>query len=206
MKQNFNMIYQMSFENDSFLELQKFCTELISKEPEKIFDSIDFTSISENSLISLIQNDNLQMNEIRVWEHVLKWGIAQNPELSSDPSNYSNDDFNALRNTLQQCIPLIKFVKFTSKEFLNKVYPYKKIIPEELYEDLIKYFLDHDCNLKNINSKIITFQHAELISKWIDRLEITDEIKSSYVFRLMLRGSRDGFTPEKFHEICDNRS
>ena len=25
-----------------------------------------------------------------------------------------------------------------------------------------------------------------------------------YRFELLLRGSRDGFTPEKFHELCDN--
>ena len=35
MEQNFNLIYQTSFENDSFLELQKYCSELMSKEPEK---------------------------------------------------------------------------------------------------------------------------------------------------------------------------
>ena len=29
-------------------------------------------------------------------------GIAQNPELSSDPSSYSDDGFDALKNTLQQ--------------------------------------------------------------------------------------------------------
>ncbi|UZO06930.1 uncharacterized protein OCT59_027235 [Rhizophagus irregularis] len=56
-----------------------------------------------------------------------------------------------------------------------------------------------------INSKIITIQHAELISKWIDRLEITDEIEKAYKFQLLLRGSRDGFTPKTFHEICDNQ-
>ncbi|RGB21421.1 hypothetical protein C1646_778073 [Rhizophagus diaphanus] len=61
-------------------------------------------------------------------------------------------------------------------------------------------------SLKNIDSKIITIQHAELISKWIDRLEITDELKNSYDFKLILRGSRDGFTPVKFHEICNNKS
>ncbi|GES83734.1 carbohydrate-binding module family 13 protein [Rhizophagus clarus] len=221
MEQNFNLVYQTSYENNSFLELQKFCTELISKQPEKIFNSLDFTSISEKALISLIQLDNLQMNDVQIWDHVLKWGIAQNPELSSDPSNYSNDDFNALKSSLQQCFPFIKFTEFSSREFLNKVYPYKKIIPEDLYEYLIKYFLDHDYELKkksvpqlikrevkaeSIDSKIITIQHAELISKWIDRLEITDELKNSYEFKLILRGSRDGFTAEKFHEICDNKS
>ena len=134
----------MSFENDSFLDLQKFCTELISKQPEKFFNSPDFTSILENSLVALIQNDNLQMSGVQVWEHVLKWGIAQNPELSSDPSSYSKDDFNALKNTLQQCIPLIRFHNLTSKEFSEKVSPYKKIFPKELYKGLLKDFLNND--------------------------------------------------------------
>ncbi|RIA87323.1 hypothetical protein C1645_878100 [Glomus cerebriforme] len=144
-EQNFNLIYQTCFQNDSFLELQKYCTYLISKEPNKIFNSPNFSLIPEKLLISLIQHDNLQMSQVQVWEHVLKWGIAQNPELPSDSSSYSNDDFNSLKSTLQKCIPFIKFTKFTSKEFLNKVYPYKNIIPEELCDNLFKYFLDHDC-------------------------------------------------------------
>ncbi|RIA83357.1 hypothetical protein C1645_466916 [Glomus cerebriforme] len=149
MEQNFDLIYQTSFENDSFLELQKYCTDIISKEPNKIFNSPNFSLISEKLLISLIQNNHFQISEIQVWEHILKWGIAQNPELSSDLSSYSNDDFNALKNTLQKIIPFIKFTKFTSKEFLNKVYPYKKLIPEDLCDNLVKYFLDHNGNSYN---------------------------------------------------------
>src|SRR5436190_3661618 len=61
MEQNFGLIYKTSFENDSFMELQKFCTELMSKRPEKIFKSSDFISIPEKFLISLIQHDNLQI-------------------------------------------------------------------------------------------------------------------------------------------------
>ncbi|RIA96752.1 hypothetical protein C1645_871848 [Glomus cerebriforme] len=146
MEQNFNLIYQTCFENNSFLKLQKYCTDLISKEPNKIFNLPNFSLIPENLLISLIQNNNLQISEIQVWKHVLEWGLAQNPELSSDPSSYSNEDFKALKNTLRNCIPFIKFTKFTSKEFLNKAYPYKKIIPEEIYDNIFKYFLDYDCN------------------------------------------------------------
>ncbi|CAB4427797.1 unnamed protein product [Rhizophagus irregularis] len=208
----------------------------MSKEPEIIFKSPDFTSITERTLISIIQNDNLQIGEVQIWEHMLKWGIAQNPGLSSDPSGYSNDDFVALMNTLQQCIPFIKFIKFTSKEFLNKVYPYKMIMPERLFENLNRWFLNNDYNPSNklkprevkavsykmnnndynpnsnlesqiiIDSNIITIQHSELISKWVDKLKIEDEIKNLYEFKLIFRGSRDGFTPNKFHEICDNQS
>ena len=76
MEQNFNLVYKTSFENNSFLKLQKFCIELMSKEPEKIFNSIDFSSIPVKCLISLIQHENFHMSDIQVWEHVLKWGYC----------------------------------------------------------------------------------------------------------------------------------
>jgi hypothetical protein len=144
MEQNFNLIYQTSFENNSFLELQKYCTDLVSKNPDKIFKSLDLSSVPEKLLISLIQNDNLQISEVQVWENVLKWGLAQNPELSSNPSNYSKDDFTTLKNTLQRCIPFIRFYDLTSKEFFYNVVPYREILPEELFIDLLKTFLDPD--------------------------------------------------------------
>ncbi|CAB4439476.1 unnamed protein product [Rhizophagus irregularis] len=221
MEQNFSLIYQTSFENNSFLELRKYCIDLISKEPNKIFNSINFSSISENLLFTIIQSDNLQMSEIQIWENVLRWGIAQNLDLSSDFTDYSQNDFNNLKNTLQRFIPFIKFYDLTSKEFLEKVFPYKKIFPEDLYRDLLRVYLSlSDPNSKPSNntkpgitkeskrivySKIITYQHVELISKWIDRLEITDKLISSYEFRLLFRASRDGHSPYKFHEICNNQ-
>ncbi|PKK66717.1 BTB-domain-containing protein [Rhizophagus irregularis] len=217
MEQNFNLIYQTCFENDSFLELQNFCTNLTSEEPDKIFKSLNFASIPEKLLITIIQSDNLQMEEIQVWNHVLKWGLAQNPELSSDPANFSKEDFNTLKNSLHNCIPFIRFYNLTSDEFSKEILPYKKVLPKELYKDLLKYFLDSNnqsikqskprmAKKNNIDSRIITTQHAELISKWIDRLKITDEIETAYKFQLLFRGSRDGFTAKKFHEICDYQS
>ncbi|GBB86204.1 hypothetical protein RclHR1_12640004 [Rhizophagus clarus] len=144
MEQNFNLIYQTSFGKDSFLELQKYCTDLMSNNPNKIFKSLDFSATPENLLVSLIQSDNLQMNEVQVWDNVLKWGFAQNPGFPSDPSNFSKDDFNSLKNTLQQCVPFVRFYNLTSKEFFYNVVPYKKILPKKLYMDLLKTFLDPD--------------------------------------------------------------
>src|SRR3954447_14528518 len=54
---------------------------------------------------------------------------------------FSKGDFEALRNSLRQCIPLIKFRNLTSKEFTGKELPNKKILPKELYQDLLKIFL-----------------------------------------------------------------
>ncbi|PKY27767.1 hypothetical protein RhiirB3_443614, partial [Rhizophagus irregularis] len=122
-------------------------------------------------------------------------------------------DFNTLKNTLQQCIPFINFYNLTSKEFVDKVFPYREILPEKLCTDLLKAFLtllNPDSKpidkSKTVDSKIITSQHAELILKWINGLEITDELASSYEFKLLFRASRDGYSQNKFHEICDNKS
>jgi hypothetical protein len=142
---------KQSVENNSFLELQEYCTNLISDEPDKIFKSLNLSSIPEKLLISIIQNDNLQMSEVQVWENVLKWGLDQNPELSSDPTNFSVDDFNTLKNTLQQIIPFIRFYNLTLKEFSDKVLPYMKILPDDLCMDLLKNFL----NLSDPNSKLV---------------------------------------------------
>src|SRR5207249_4286332 len=101
MDRNFNLIYRISFENNSFLELQNYCTELISTEPDKLLNSPNFSSFSKKLLDSIIQSDNIQMREVQVWENVLKWGLAQNQQLPSVPTRFSNEDFNILKNTLQ---------------------------------------------------------------------------------------------------------
>ena len=92
-------------------------------------------------MVALIQNDNLQVNEVQIWEYVLKWGLAQNPGLPFDPEKFSKDDFNSLKKTIQQFIPFIRFYNLSSKEFMEKILPYRKMLPKELYEDLLKTFL-----------------------------------------------------------------
>src|SRR5947207_6601799 len=136
MEQHFEFTQQISSQSNNLLELQEFCTNLIVQSPEKILKSFDFTSLSEKSLISIIKRDDLQMKEIEIWEHVLKWGLAQNQTLILDPDTWSDDDFKTIENTLQHCLPLIRFFSLSSKEFSPKIRPYKKLLKRQLYEDL----------------------------------------------------------------------
>jgi hypothetical protein len=222
-EQHFEFIHRTSFQINSLLELQKFCTELMAKSPEKIFNSLDFISLSEKSLIQLIKRDDLQMKEIEIWDHVLKWGLSQNPTILSDPNTWSDDNFKIMENTLQHCLPFIRFFSLSSKEFSDKVRPYQKLLKRQFYEELLNSYLDpnHEPNdtivfprnitSKIIDSEIINLNIVSIISRWIDKVDINckfshlRELYLPYEFNLLLRGSRDGFTSKKFHELCDNK-
>ncbi|EXX76864.1 hypothetical protein RirG_029090 [Rhizophagus irregularis DAOM 197198w] len=225
MEQHFELIHRTSFQSNSLLEVQQFCTNLMANSPEKIFKSLDFTSLPEKSLVQLIKRDDLQMKEVEVWEHVLKWGLAQNPTLLPDPSTWSDEDFKTMENTLKHCIPLIRFFSLSSKDFLQKVRPCKNLLERQIYENLLNSHLDPDSepidnislprNIKIdgiIDSKIINnLNIISVVSRWIDKMGINNkfdylrELYLPYEFQLLLRGSRDGFTPKKFHELCNNK-
>src|SRR5581483_9834108 len=95
MEQHFGLTYHTSFKSDSLSKLQEFCTDRMNRSPEKIFVSIDF--------ILLIKRDDLQIDEVKIWDHVLKWGLAQNPKLNPDPVTWSEDDIKMMETTLQKC-------------------------------------------------------------------------------------------------------
>ncbi|GBB85475.1 hypothetical protein RclHR1_00120029 [Rhizophagus clarus] len=204
-EQHFEFIQQISSQSINLLELQEFCISLMAKFPDKILKSFNFTSLSETSLISLIKRDDLQMKEVEVWDRVLKWGLAQNPTLISDPGTWSDNDFVIMRNILQQCLPLINFFNLSSKEFSQKVRPYRKLLSDQLYEDLLNFYLDPEIvsTLEILRPrKTALFSNGTLI---IDSRIVDSSIYLPYKFELLLRGSRDGFTPKKFHELCDDK-
>ncbi|GET64899.1 hypothetical protein GLOIN_2v1779084 [Rhizophagus irregularis DAOM 181602=DAOM 197198] len=222
MEQYFEYIYRTSLQSNSLLVLQQYCTKFMAKSPEKVFKSLDFTSLPENSLISLIKRDDLQMKEIEIWEHVLRWGLEKNPTILSDLTTWSDDDFNMMGNTLQNCLPLVRFFSFSSEDFFQKVRPYKKLLNRQLYEELLESYLNPNSEPNDnillpryrnadgiIDSKIINLNIVSLISRWIDndiksKFAYTRELYLPYEFKLLLRGSKDGFTPKKFHKLCDN--
>ncbi|GES93580.1 BTB/POZ protein [Rhizophagus clarus] len=175
--------------------LQEYLIENKSEWLEQHFEFTQQISSQSNDLSKLqefsIKSDDLQMKEIEVWEHVLKWGFAQNPTLIPDPKSWSVEDFKTMRNTLQHCLPLVRFFCLSSKEFSQKVRPYRKLLNQQLYEDLLNFFLESD-NISSQNiqrprnikineitneiicSLIVNSGIVSTISKWIDKVDIND--------------------------------
>ncbi|RHZ87577.1 hypothetical protein Glove_33g205 [Diversispora epigaea] len=222
LKTHFSLVYRSIFVKENLKNLENFCNDIVVKYPNLIFDSSDFTSLSESSLVSLLQRDDLQVKEIEIWDYVIKWGIAQNPTLPTNLEDWTKEKFLALKTTLQQCLPHIRYFHITNIEIYEKIRPYKKILDKQLWEDINQHIAAPNLPIKTIIlpprsvlvtelpprttkpfSTIISEDHAAEISSWIDRE--TDTYSATnipYKFELILRGTRDGFAPQTFWNIC----
>ncbi|RIB12959.1 hypothetical protein C2G38_2041395 [Gigaspora rosea] len=223
---HFARVYQESFKSNILQELQKWCNDIVVKYPNKIFDSEDFTLLHENALVSLVGRDDLQMEEIMIWNYVIKWGIAQNPDLPTDSKDWTNENFLSLKTTLQNCLPLIRYFQISGNDIYDHVHPYKKILEKTLWKDVKMRLISPN---KPVSSKILPSRiiltkklptrttepfstvinevHAAEIASWIDnRADKYSTENSPYEFKLLLRGSRDGFTRDTFWNLCHKRT
>ncbi|RIA96143.1 hypothetical protein C1645_421358 [Glomus cerebriforme] len=156
------------------------------------------------------------MEEIKIWEYVLNWGIAQMSE-GIDLSNMTKENFIELGEILHDFIPLIRWNQISPKVFQQNIVPFKKIFPEHIFDDIIGYYMDPDSSPKSMillqqrkpsfNSLIINKKNFALISSYIDNKEKERyNIKNSpYSFELLYSTRRDGFDSTKFHELCDDK-
>ncbi|RHZ76272.1 hypothetical protein Glove_199g155 [Diversispora epigaea] len=220
LKSHFSLVYRSIFSENNFKDLEKFCNDIVTKYPNLVFDTEDFNSLHESALVSLLERDDLQLEEIVIWEYIIKWGIAQNFTLPVDLKEWTNENFTTLKTTLQQCLPLIRYFHISGIDVLKKIKPYKKILDKQLWNDLKQHLMAPDEPVESIIlsprtilvpelptrtafSTIITYEHVAEISSWIDRKSSTYSLTSiPYEFQLILRGSVNGFAPQTFWDTC----
>ncbi|RHZ86506.1 hypothetical protein Glove_50g47 [Diversispora epigaea] len=227
LKTYFSLIYRTIFSENNFKKLENYCNDIIAKHPSLIFENSDFKTLPESALVSLLKRNDLKMEEYKIWDHVLKWGIAQNPTLPATLGEWSDENFLTLKITLRQCLPLIRFFHIPNAQIIDKIIPYKSIIDKQLWNEIIHYQAFPNKQYKsNILparttlvtelpprtelpkatasfSTIISDEHAAEISSWIDRKTTTYPITNiPYKFELVLSGTRNGFAPQTFWNIC----
>ncbi|RHZ73531.1 hypothetical protein Glove_230g219 [Diversispora epigaea] len=232
LKIHFSLVYHSILKNNKFKNLEIFCNEIIAKYPNIIFESIEFTSLHESALVSILKRDDLRMKESEIWDYLITWGTAQNPTLPEKLEEWSDENFTTLKTTLQQCLPLIRYFHISNSDFIDKIKPYKKILDKQLWDDLKQHFILPDRPIKSIIlpprliltqellarencalekptqsqklfSTILYEDHAAIISSWIDYKTTSYSLTNNpYEFKLILRGSEDGFAPRTFWNIC----
>ncbi|PKC08946.1 hypothetical protein RhiirA5_416302 [Rhizophagus irregularis] len=205
-----------ALEHDRFTNLYNFALGLMNRNPKIIFESEYFSKITEVQLIQLLKSDELELEEIKIWEYLIKWGIENTDSiLDEDLIKWTPENFVDLKNTLRNCIPHIRFFNMSPNEYTKATFHFKDILPDGLDEEVLQYFSDPNSKPSfNIlplrgypfDSKIINSKDAALIASWINKKRTPYHYKSlPFKFKLIYRASRDGFGINKFHNNCDNK-
>ncbi|KAG9296749.1 hypothetical protein G9A89_001381 [Geosiphon pyriformis] len=234
--ENFGLISRTIMEHPNFKPLYESYKDIIRTRPEGIFQAKDFLIIPQSTLIEILKNDDVAMEEVDIWKRVIEWGNGQTPNQNRNTASWSLLEFARLQKNLENCIPHIRFFQLSSSEFQDHVFPYLEILGNQLSTDILSYHLKPGYIPKtpvapprygtksmmiakmvphyHFDSITINKRHAALISIWLRRKENETPskfrsqepaIENSLEFKLLLRGSRDGFTPKEFHRLCDSK-
>ncbi|RHZ45001.1 hypothetical protein Glove_700g25 [Diversispora epigaea] len=224
---NFAQVYRTSYQVKNFKIIRDFCNNIITKHPNTIFESENFHSLPEDALISILKQDNLQLEEGKIWEYVIEWGKAKNPTLPTNLDKWTSDNFLSLKKTLKECLPHIRYFSISGEDVVEKIYPYQQLLEHQLFSDINIKFITPSKSISSIvlpprkilnetlpsriisiplSSSIISNEHALEISSWIDRKEIPYIENNPYEFKLLVRGSRDGFNVKTIYNKRDKVS
>src|SRR5947208_2216244 len=195
--QNPTGILETVYQHESFTNLWNFCLDKICEEPKILFNSDTFINLKAPLLELLLKRDDLNVEEVEIWESLLKWCFAQQ-NVNNDPANWSKDDIIKIERSLHRFIPLIGFYNIESTDFFYKVYCYKDILPQDLIYDLLEFHIVPNMEPK-INvapprksrkskfSTLIKSKHIPLVfASWIDKKNSSyyDKNNIPYEFKL----------------------
>ncbi|PKC62655.1 hypothetical protein RhiirA1_464863 [Rhizophagus irregularis] len=120
LQENFMEILQIVYHNELFMELLKYCLEIL-------FNSDKIFNFEAPLLEFLLNRDDLNLNEIKIWNGLIA-------ELNQDISKWN-------KNYLIIIYSLIRFYVIPFEDYTNKVKPYEEILPKELREEILKFYL-----------------------------------------------------------------
>ncbi|PKY60508.1 BTB-domain-containing protein [Rhizophagus irregularis] len=207
-EQNFVLVLHTIYKLSRCKKLQDHCIESICADPQLFFTSKDFLSLDKGILYYLLKRDDLAIEEIILWDYLIDWGIMRNPSLrhrKNRKTKWSNINFETLKETLSRFIPLIRFSGISSADFFDRVRPFKPIIPNYIYEEIMEYHMKNALpkttflpprtgNIQKIESFIIKQKQLNIIINWIDKKNSDynrNKVDGFYNFDLIYRKSRD---------------
>ncbi|RIB18895.1 hypothetical protein C2G38_2308890 [Gigaspora rosea] len=132
------------------------------------------------------------MEEIKIWNRVIGWGIAQNSDLPTNPKNWSHKNFLSLKTTaLYKIIYLISDIFRCLMTLTNNVQPYQQILEKNLWDNITKDFMSAD---RQNSEPIINGAHAAEIASWVDKKVYTYiHMSLNYFFEELEMVYKDSF-------------
>ncbi|EXX73782.1 hypothetical protein GLOIN_2v1789120 [Rhizophagus irregularis DAOM 181602=DAOM 197198] len=189
----------------AFDKIRDYCIKIICQETEILFEIERFSTMPPRILELLLQQDKLELEEIDIWGYLIRWTYAQNPTIEFEPSKWTENDIEMMKDTIENLIPLIRFDNISYKDYFEKINPYEKLLSKKI----LRYYSNLNSESSELDSSIITQKDLfySLFLNWINKKDNNQKSRKflQYNFKLLLRGSRDGFDGNAFHYRCDNK-
>ncbi|RIA80007.1 hypothetical protein C1645_839441, partial [Glomus cerebriforme] len=133
-------IIELTYQKEYFEKLWNFCLQQICYESDCLFKSTKFLTFNPSILEIILKRDDFYVNnEIVIWENLLRWACGQNPVIQQDINKWNKNEFTVMERRLARFIQSIRFYHIPSEDFLLKVYPFKKILPNNLINNIFAY-------------------------------------------------------------------
>ena len=134
-------IIELTYQKKSLDKLWNFCIQQICDNPVDLFKSIKFLSINPSIFEIILKQDNFYIDEIIIWENLLKWTCGQYPVIQQDINKWNKNEFTVMERRLNRFIPSIRFYHISSEDFLLKIYPFKELLPNDLINNIFAYHM-----------------------------------------------------------------
>ncbi|RHZ50114.1 hypothetical protein Glove_505g12 [Diversispora epigaea] len=147
---NFAQIYPKSYQVKNFKFIHEFYNDIIAKYPNTIFESENFHSLPENVLINILKKDDLQLEEVKIWDYLIQWGKAKNSTLPTNLKDWTSDNFLTLKKSLKQCLPHVRYFSISGENVVEKIFPYQQILEPNLFLDINSRIMAPDRPISSI--------------------------------------------------------
>jgi hypothetical protein len=186
-----------------------FVMDFIQENTEDVLESPGFLNLTKNRLIAMLENDQLAVDEVGLFQACLKWAKAEAKR--KDKSDKPED----LQKVLEDVLPLIRFpcmevseiagvvstTGLLSQDHLLQLFQYVSISDEKERERFTIAFptKPREGGFMNKESKLLDKKYKK------DTLRLFGEKTKKLELKLLYRGTRDGFDANTFHNRCDNK-
>jgi hypothetical protein len=166
--------------------------------------SDSFKLISKATLISILDSDQLEINEMDLFQNTLQWieyQVSTVPE--KEQSNYR-------QQLHHEILPKIRFPLMSTQDLILHVEPLK-IVPKDFILEAYRHIAvdlapwewpSHRCRPRGLSKpRWIKESWFHQINQWIRA--VTKQRIS--VGKLLFSTERDPFSNQKFHEKCDDK-
>ncbi|PKK73519.1 hypothetical protein RhiirC2_864398 [Rhizophagus irregularis] len=118
-------LLKIVFQHGTFTILEDYCLKTICQVPAILFGTDKILSLPAQILELLLKRDDLALDEIELWNNLVRWAHAQQPTVNKDPSKWTKDELILMEKMLLNFIPLIRWMPIFGKDLAMQLNGYK---------------------------------------------------------------------------------